>query len=599
MSTPQVVRIQAGDGLTLAADLFQPAVPGPWPALVALLPYRRDSVAGAALWPLLQAWTARGYATLLVDPRGMGSSDGAARPPFDPAEADDGVDAVAWVASQPWCTGAVGVWGFSYGALLALRTAARRVPGLRAVVALMPLLDPERDYVHPGGASGCVNAQGMWAIGTLSNALLPPLHAYHDPAEQRRWRRRLDDLEPYLLDLHRHPPGHPEWRRRAVDIEAIDVPVFCVGGTRDMFADATLRLYDGVRGPRKLLLGPWSHSLPNDALVRPIDLAATAARWWDRWLRDEPNGVDAEPPVTVHIHNGEWRSLGQLAPLSGPARLEPDVSSRADDPTVGARGGLWGIPHGSGGPIDQHADDLRSVTFTGPPLIEAMHLLGRPEVGLTGSGGRMVIKLTDVDPYGRSRLISGGLTKGLNDGSGGGLVRLDPAAYRLLAGHRLRVVVSGGSFPRVWPARSPVDVDALWLALPLVPGAYGEPTSVPEPPHPGANRLWRWHEPLWEIRERPEHSIGVRLGEAFAAVLPRGGTVVESRVEVTATVHRGGPADLRGESLTIARLGTGERVVVQVGLSLTPESVRLNGRVSVDGEVVADRHWTAEAPVHR
>ncbi len=588
MSMPREVRIPAGGGSTLAADLFQPAGPGPWPVLVTVLPYRRDAVAGAALWPLLRSFAARGYASLLVDPRGMGSSDGPARPPFDPAEADDGVAAVAWAASQPWCTGAVGVWGFSYGALIALRAAARPISNVRAVVALMPLLDPERDFVHPGGAAGCLNAHGTWALGTLTNALLPPLHAHHDPAEQQRWRQRLANLEPYLLDLHRHPPGHPVWRARAVDGESIDVPVLCVGGTRDMFADATLRLYESLRGPRKLLLGPWSHSLPSDAPVHPVDLAAIATRWWDRWLRDEPNGVETEPPVTVYVHNGGWVDLEGFVPPTDSAQRDPDVSSRADDPTVGPRGGLWGIPHGSGDPVDQHTDDLRSVTFTGSPLAEPVLLLGRPEVIVAGAGDQLVVKLADVDPHGRSHLISGGLTGGRL-----GPVRLDPAAYRVPAGHRLRIVVSGGSFPRVWPAAAGVQARAVTLGLPRVAYPQGTPAPVPDAPPRDPTGLWRWHEPLWEVRERPGHSVTLRLGEAFAAGLPRGGVALESRVMTTSTVHGGGSADVQGEALTCATLGTGERVVVEVGLRLTPDTMWLRGRVSIDDVPIADRHWSA------
>jgi predicted acyl esterase len=500
------------------------------------------------------------------------------------------VTAVAWAARQPWCTGAVGVWGFSYGALLALRTAARRGPGLRAAVALMPLLDPERDYVHPGGAPGCLNAQGMWAIGTFTNMLLPPLHAYHDPAEQRRWRERIATAEPYLLDLHRHPPEHPVWRTRALDLETIDVPVLCVGGTRDMFADATLRLYEGLRGPRKLLLGPWSHSLPSDAPVHPVGLAAISARWWDRWLRDEPNGVESEPPVTVYVQNGGWLDLDRLAPLAAPAPLQPETASRADDPTVGARGGLWGIPHGSGEPIDQHADDLRSATFIGPVVAEPMLLLGRPEVVVTGTADRVAVKLTDVDPDGRSRLISGGLVL-VDADHPVWTVRLDPTAYRVPAGHRLRVVVAGASFPRVWPAASPVDAIAVSMALPLVAESTGTPAVVPEPPSGDVAGGWRWHEPQWEIRERPGHSLSLHLGESFAVRLPRAGVELESRISTTSTVRVDGSADLRGESLTIATLGTGERAVVMVELRLTPGTVWLHGSVSIDGHTIADRHW--------
>jgi uncharacterized protein len=260
---------------------------------------------------------------------------------------------------------------------------------------------------------------------------------------------------------------------------------------------------------------------------------------------------------------------------------------------VGALGGLWGIPYGSGEPIDQHADDLRSATFIGPVLTEPILLLGRPEVVVTGAAGRVVVKLTDVDPDGRSRLISGGLAGG---GAGVGpawTVQLEPAAYRVPAGHRLRVVVSGGSFPRVWPAGSPVDAAAVWLALPVVPEPYGTPASVPGPAPRDAAAEWRWHEPRWEIRQRPGRGLSLRLGESFAARLPRAGVELESRISTTSTVRSDGSAELQGESLTIATLGTGERAVVAVELRLTPGTVRLCGSVTIDGHTIADRRWSA------
>src|SRR5258705_6516112 len=134
------------------------------------------------------------------------------RPPFDPGEGDDGVAAVKWAAGQSWCDGSVGLWGFSYGALLALRTATCHPAPLGAVVSVMGMLDPERDFVHPGGAAGCLTSFGMWGSSTLVNLLLPPLGAdRHRPDERRRWLDRAERAEPYLLDLVRHGPGDPIW----------------------------------------------------------------------------------------------------------------------------------------------------------------------------------------------------------------------------------------------------------------------------------------------------------------------------------------------------------------------------------------------------
>src|SRR5690348_7069043 len=102
--------------VTLAADLFLPFGAGRVPAVVVLPPDRTDGLGGAECREALRWFTTRGYAGVVVDPLGLGSSDGSPRAPFDPDEADDGVAAIAWAAGQSWCSGAVGLWGFSAGA---------------------------------------------------------------------------------------------------------------------------------------------------------------------------------------------------------------------------------------------------------------------------------------------------------------------------------------------------------------------------------------------------------------------------------------------------------------------------------------------------
>jgi len=95
VSVRRGIRIDAG----LAADLLLPADAGPVPAVVALMPYRVDALGGAGCRATLRRFAEAGYGCVLVDCRGLGSSDGPARPPFDPAEADDGVAAVEWAAA--------------------------------------------------------------------------------------------------------------------------------------------------------------------------------------------------------------------------------------------------------------------------------------------------------------------------------------------------------------------------------------------------------------------------------------------------------------------------------------------------------------------
>ena len=63
---------------------------------------------------------------------------------------------LAWLAEQPWCTGAVGMTGISWGGFNGLQVAARRPPALKAIMTLCSTDDRYADDVHYIG--GCVLA---------------------------------------------------------------------------------------------------------------------------------------------------------------------------------------------------------------------------------------------------------------------------------------------------------------------------------------------------------------------------------------------------------------------------------------------------------
>ncbi len=613
------VRIPSPDG-SLAADLFLPFAAGPVPAIVTLQPYRKDVLGGAGCFDLMRTFAAHGYAGVVVDIRGHGSSDGVARAPFDPAEADDGVAAVEWAAAQRWCSGPVGMWGFSYGAALALRTASRRPAPLRAVVSAMGLTEPAGDFIHPGGARGCLGPLGIWGLGDLVNHLLPPLLDYHEPDEQQRWLRRVEQVDPYLADLYRHGPGDPVWSDRAIDPVAIATPTLCVGGWRDAFADATLRLYEQLGAPARLVMGPWAHTLPSDATDEPVDFPRLALDWFGRWLSGDrpPDRCDEDAPVLVHVQGpaGGWRRMATWPPpallhrstvdgmFTGPSStVDGSRIALPSDPTAGTLSGFWGIPNGAfPTPVDQHDDDTRSAAFTSAPLTEPLLLAGRPAVSLTlaGGGPRLIVKLTNVDPDGRSLLIAGGIA--VAPGPAGPIeVVLDPTAYRLAAGHRLRVVVSAAAFPRLWPVDAAPEayVRRLALHLPTVATDVGDPAEPPRPPAAPPGAGWASETPEWEVtRDLARPRVTVVVGDTLRATLPasRHRLVQQTRLSAAVSSAAPGAATLRGHSSTTVDLVTGERVEVRVELVASEEAASAIGEVRVDGSVVVTRQWHLLAP---
>ena len=112
------------DGARLAAKLWLPDISGTQrvPAIIELLPYRkRDGTyeRDALTYPYLAGY---GYAGVRVDIRGSGESGGLLFDEYAKQEQDDALELIAWLAAQPWCNGAVGMMGISWGGFNGLQS---------------------------------------------------------------------------------------------------------------------------------------------------------------------------------------------------------------------------------------------------------------------------------------------------------------------------------------------------------------------------------------------------------------------------------------------------------------------------------------------
>ena len=64
--------------------------------------------------------------------RGTGDSDGLYDDEYSETELADTEAVIGWIAEQPWCSGAVGMMGISWGGFNALQVAARRATGVES-----------------------------------------------------------------------------------------------------------------------------------------------------------------------------------------------------------------------------------------------------------------------------------------------------------------------------------------------------------------------------------------------------------------------------------------------------------------------------------
>src|SRR5262249_17261258 len=158
----------------------------------------------------------------------------------------------------------------------ALSIASARPPSLGAIVAIHAIDDEYTGAAWPHGCRGALVGEIDWGFRMVGLQLLPPLR--FGPGWQERWRARLNAIDhPISFLWHSIPPA--TWATWATDVEAIEVPTFAVSAWHDSYPRETVGYHDRLRSPRRLLLGPWKHELPDLALHHPIGFYAEMARW--------------------------------------------------------------------------------------------------------------------------------------------------------------------------------------------------------------------------------------------------------------------------------------------------------------------------------
>ena len=204
-----------------------------------------------------------GFACVRLDVRGTGSSDGVAADEYTEAEQRDGVEVVDWLARQPWCTGAVGSWGKSYGGFTCIQLAARRPPALRAIAPVYATDDRYSDDMHFDGGALCAFELTNYPIRMIAMNALPP--GLTGAGLENAWRRRIEQTPAWVLDWVRHQQDGPYWRNGSLrpDYTRVEVPVFIVSGWRDGYRTAGLRMAQNLGTPWQLLAGPWAHFSPD------------------------------------------------------------------------------------------------------------------------------------------------------------------------------------------------------------------------------------------------------------------------------------------------------------------------------------------------
>ena len=261
--------IELGDGCRLAARVWLPddAEADPVPAILEYLPYRKrdgTSQRDALTHPYVAG---HGYACLRVDMRGNGESDGLMLDEYAEQEQDDALEVIDWIARQPWCTGAVGMIGISWGGFNGLQVAARQPPALKAVITLCSTDDRYADDIHFMG--GCLlNDNLSWASTMLAYSSRPP-----DPALLgERWREHVA-APPRAhgaagRDMAAPPaagPANGSMARCARTSKRSNARSMRWAAGRTATPTRSRACSPGSRCQAKGLIGPWAHKYPHFA----------------------------------------------------------------------------------------------------------------------------------------------------------------------------------------------------------------------------------------------------------------------------------------------------------------------------------------------
>lgn len=510
------------DGCRLSARIWMPKDAGqnPVPAILEHLPYRkRDGTTyrDEFTHPYLAG---HGYACIRVDTRGNGDSDGLMEDEYSEQELQDACEVIAWAAAQPWCNGNVGMMGISWGGFNSLQVAARQPPALKAVITLCSTADRYADDIHYKG--GCLLGENAgWAATMLSYSSRPPDPALIGERWRGMWLERLVN-QPFLAATWLgHQRRDAYWKRGSIceDFSAIHAAVLSIGGWHDGYRNTIANLVANIEAPVKGIVGPWIHKYPHYAAPEPrIGFLQEALRWWDRWLKGVDTGVENDPAYRVwlmdSVRPARWHDRRPGRWVAEAEWPSPNIREKrialipvgcgpvvvASPQTCGLAGGeYFPFTFGPELPGDQRPDDALSVCFDQPVLADPLDILGAPEVVFRLASDRpqanICVRLCDVHADGASELIAYGVLNLTHYKSHelpqvlvpsevfDARVVLDQCAYRVPAGHRLRIAVSTSYWPMIWPSPQPamLTLEDADLVLPLRPLAAGDEVAFFEP----------------------------------------------------------------------------------------------------------------------
>jgi putative CocE/NonD family hydrolase len=650
--------VKMKDGVEIALDVYRPETgDARYPAILIYVPYHKDDFAILRSYPdYPDYFTSHGYAVAIADVRGTGSSGGGIYRWFGPEEEDDGVEIVEWIARQGWCDGSVGMTGISYPGINSVLVATHRPPHLKAIVPIYGVTD-NYELFYPGGNMRILSP-GYITTFRLGLDAYPPGYRDPDGRWMKVWREHLEKNKPIMLSELEHQT-YDEYQRRGSMMgraKQIDAATFVVAGWHDVFPTEPFHLYSSLRPevPKKILMGPWTHTRPDIGVPGPrIDYLREVLRWFDQWLKGVDSGVKAEPPVTLFVRrydrpvrkrdmeSGDWRHEnewpiarrvetpfylrdGGALDTSPPGPDERGSDEYEYDPTVGTASRWWNaMGWDTNLPLDQRIDEMFSLCYTTGALEREIEVSGDPIAILHVSSSAEVasfsVNLSDVAPDGTSAQATRGIANATHRNSDETpeplvpgetceiKVPLDTLAYVFEKGHRIRVAVSSANLPETWPtANRAVNCVHRSANLPsrvVLPVVPPQEPPIPKPrflpprsgiPNPNAGSALT----KWEVaRDSISSSVTVTTSpEGWLKLADDAETSFKSEMRIRVSSKNPADASAKAYYYSTVRQGT-TKTVVDADTLITSDAASFQYtaslRITVNDLPFWNKNWAA------
>lgn len=321
------------DDIRLATDIYLPKKIKKYPVIILRTPYSKDG----NIHPykrLAFLFASQGYAFVVQDVRGRYLSEGEYEPYLN--EGLDSYTTVQWAGQEPWSTGQVALYGFSYLGSCAWLASTYHSPYLKTIVPMFSTQDTYSIFID----KGIFHLKGSlyWLTTFFGKSFTPKLtYGKIKKSLMKLPVNQLDsDVMGHSIKAYQNFVSHitPDefWTKICVNhrMSEINIPAFIITGWYDIATQSAvedfLRMVNSPEHSKNqqscLVIGPWAHNPAQK--FEGIDFGRKAdfqlqlintLKWCDYWLKNEQDALKNISKIKYFMMGrNEWRESQEWPP---------------------------------------------------------------------------------------------------------------------------------------------------------------------------------------------------------------------------------------------------------------------------------------------